>query len=216
MMRAAVWAVMSIGGAALTTCVTAPPRPAPEIAQPIAAPAPPPPLLVPDGCLANLSGRWRPDRGLGVDYEAIDDGGVVELVARLAPTDTQAPAPRRFSRDGGLAWLVRDAGAPPSDSPERPGPSATLVLTRSSTGFEGVVASRRSQRSACTPQFPARVVACADDRLELETIMSARFDAECRRLDGGAWTAQTLLRVPPAPPADSASPDASWLDADGG
>ncbi|MCU0702216.1 MAG: hypothetical protein MUC96_37440 [Myxococcaceae bacterium] len=206
-MRAVVWAVVSCGALALTTCVTAPPRPPPAPTTPL--PPPRPALLVPDGCLTDLSGLWQTEHESPVHYEAVDDGGVVELVATFAPTDAGALAPRRFSRDGGLAWLVPDAGSPATSPAALQAPRVTLVLTRSETGFEGVAASTQAPQASCRPEFPARVVACTRERLELETLLSARFDAACRRLDGGAWKAQTLVRSP-------GSPDASWPAIDGG
>jgi hypothetical protein len=202
-MRAATWALV------LMTCVRAVP-PAPPPAPPPPPPEPPP-LDVPEGCLGSLAGTWRAADAPGVRYEADDDGGTARFLALAEPAPASSLAPRRFSRlDGGLPWLVRDGGGPtPAIPRSETRPMATLVLTRSATGFSGFVGAP-SGSADCVPGFAARVRACGDEQLTVETILSARFDAECRPLDGGGWATRTLRRDPVD--AGAVSPDASWPD----
>jgi hypothetical protein len=154
------------------------------------APAP----AVPEGCDVNLGGAWTAEAGGGLRYEALDDGGSARLVAFVEAASDAGSALRRFSRarDGGLPWLVRDAG----DRDE--GPSATLVLVRTPSGFSGLASAFGevpSGDAGCRPEFPVRVIACAPGRLELEARLSAPVDAECRLLDGGVVGRQVLLRA---------------------
>jgi hypothetical protein len=200
-------------GLVLMACVRVAPAPPPP---PPAAPPPPPPIRVPEGCLANASGAYRPATTSPLRYEASDDGGTLVMVAFSDPVDAGRPA-RRFSRDGGLPWLVktRPADGPTNDG--APTPQATLVATRTPDGFLGTVTVSAGPDAGCVPTFAARVVACGDDGLTLETMPNARFDSSCRPLDGGATMRQRLQRVERDAGTEAASedpsPDASIPDA---
>ena len=185
--RPVLWAMLSLA------CVRPPVPPAATVASAIpTARSAEPTTAVPDGCGVDLGGTWTVGAGGGLRYEAIDDGGTVRFLAFLEPPFDAGPALRRFSRDGGLPWLVRDAGAG-----ERPGPRATLVLERTASGFSGLssaVGEEPLGDAGCRPAFPVRVVACGPGGLELEALVSARIDADCRRLDGGVVQRQVLRR----------------------
>jgi hypothetical protein len=202
-------------GLVMMACVRVAPVPPPP--PPRIAPPPPPPIHVPEGCLANASGAYRPTTTSPLRYEASDDGGTLVMVAFSdTPVDAGRPG-RRFSRDGGLPWLVKTqtpqvpAIAPP------PSPLATLVVTRTPDGFVGAVTVGAGPDAGCVPTFAARVVACSDEGLTLETMPSARFDSSCRPLDGGAMARQVLQRLGRDAGAEAdneaLSPDASRPDA---
>jgi hypothetical protein len=111
-----------------------PPPPAPT-------PAPPPPsVVVPEGCLANLSGAWEHATDPTYRYLATDDGGTLGLtVTRVEPPDARFH-PRKF-RDAGVPFAAatkgrsggRDAGATP-DAGRAPDAGATPDAGRAPDG----------------------------------------------------------------------------------
>lgn len=201
--------VMRLGRCSFVVVLVAclPPRVEPLRTEP-PSPPPPPALRVPDGCLALQGGEFvsAPDSRLRA--LADDDGGVLSLTVTASdPVDAGRP-PRRFGRDGGLPWLVQPDGGPaaPVESTRRLG---RFVLTRGPGGFLGSFVP--SPEPACGP-FPAAVVACAPDALELESPLQRA--SSCEVPDGG-WGRLRLLRWPPGDAGLDARPD-TLREADGG
>jgi hypothetical protein len=172
--------------AAACVRVAPPPPPVPTTTPP------PPAVVVPAGCEVDLSGRYVHARDARFRYLATDtaDGGALLLeVFFEEPVDAGRP-PRRFSRDGGLPWLVRtDAGAAiPMPADAGPAPVTLLRLARTPAGFVG--ASAPLPDGGCA--FPARLAACRADGLVLEA--PPALGPDCAPLDGG-WSAQVLHRL---------------------
>ena len=172
---------------ALCSCVRAPPLPAPANAPP------PQPVVIPRECEALQGGTWRHAIDSRFRYEASDDGGALALWVFFTPALDEGRPARRFSRDGGLAWLVPalDAGVGGGESPIDGGrpPIAQLVLRRTPMGFVGVV--NADDAGACA--FPARIVTCEPGALVLETI--ARQPRDCSLARDAGWTSHRLLRA---------------------
>ena len=173
----------------LSSCVRAPPAPVP-VSAPV--PPPPPPVVIPSGCIELQSGAWHHATDSRFQYEAVDDGGSLALsVFFTPPVDAGRPV-RRFSRDGGLAWLVPapDAGIDGGEftSDAGPAPIAQLVLRRTPTGFVGVASA---DAGPCA--FPARIIACEPGALVLETI--ARQPRDCAVVSDAGWQLQRLLKT---------------------
>lgn len=170
----------------LSSCVRAPPTP---VATPL--PPPPPPVVVPAGCLDEQHGPFHHETDGRFRYEAIDDGGSLTLSVFFVPVVDAGRPTRRFSRDGGLPWLVPapDAGASEPDLSLDAGamPLAQLNLRRTPTGFWGAV----SADGGCA--FPARVAACEPGALVLETL--ARQPRDCSAAPDAGWTVQRLVKT---------------------
>lgn len=166
-------------------CVRAPPPPAPP-----PTPPPPPPIVVPAGCEVDLSGPYVHTRDPRFRYLAADvpDGGALVLEVFVEPLVDAGRPPRRFSRDGGLPWLVRtDAGAPPVSQQDAGGLAvAVLRLSRTPSGFLGT--STPLADAGCA--FPLRLTACHAGALVLES--PAHLAPDCSPLDAG-WVRQLLL-----------------------
>ncbi|MBL8917860.1 MAG: hypothetical protein JNJ54_03295 [Myxococcaceae bacterium] len=170
-----------------TACVTVvpPPRPAP-----VPSPPPrPPPIVVPAGCEGDLSGRYLHAHDPRFRYLALDssDGGPLLIEVTLEQPLDAGRAPRRFSRDGGLPWLV-DAGVVSSPPQAAPALVAVLDLTRTAVGFGGTA---RPPDGGCA--FPVRVSACRPEALILVT--PAQLGADCALTDAG-WGEQVLYPIP--------------------
>lgn len=171
-MRAA-WCILAAG---LVGACQRPPPPAP-------APSPPPSLVVPEGCLADLSGEWEHAVDRSWRYHALDDGGTLTLeVTRVELPDARFH-PRHF-RDAGPA--PSDAGA--TDAGEAaedagvPSPRVQLVLERTRTGFVGQtrVTVRHPQGRDCEAVFPAEVLDCRDGGLLISATAAVTLDDACQ------------------------------------
>jgi len=203
--RRSFWPVL------LASCVRAPPPP------PRPPPPPPPPsIVVPEGCLADLSGALRHHADARYQYEATDDGGALLLSVFLLPEEDAGRSPRRFSRDGGLKWLLppREAGVDGVAAPRDAGsaPLARLLLHRTPSGFVGTTLT--GDGGGCP--FPTRVTACEPAALTLETV--AWLSADCAVPGDAGVRPHRLLRVgfdagAQAPPSDTPRHDAAF---DGG
>jgi hypothetical protein len=151
-------------------------------------------VVIPSGCVELQSGAWHHATDSRFQYEAVDDGGSLELSVFFTPAVDAGRPVRRFSRDGGLAWLVPapDAGVDGGEllSDVRAAPVAQLALRRTPTGFVGV-ASAAADAGACP--FPARIIACEPGALVLETI--ARQPRECAVVSDAGWQLQRLLKA---------------------
>lgn len=136
------------------SCVTPPP----PVPQQLPSPPTPEPVRVPEGCERPLSGPWVHARDSRFHYLVIDDdGGTATLELEVSAPDAGRPR-RHFGRDGGLPWLVPlDAGPVASVTRTR------ITVRRTPGGFVG------SADDAGCLSFPIRVVACAEDHLELES-----------------------------------------------
>ncbi len=171
----------------LFSCVRAPPTPVPSSAPP------PPPVVIPRECADLQGGTWRHASDSRFRYEASDDGGSLALSVFFKPAVDGGRPARRFSRDGGLAWLVPaiDAGVGGGEEPidGEPPPIAQLVLRRTPMGFVGVVSA--DDAGACA--FPARIMTCEPGALVLETI--ARQPRDCSLARDAGWTSHRLLKA---------------------
>ncbi|MDP3236401.1 MAG: hypothetical protein Q8N26_26660 [Myxococcales bacterium] len=151
-------------------------------------------MVIPFGCVELQSGAWHHATDSRFQYEAVDDGGSLELSVFFTPAVDAGRPVRRFSRDGGLAWLVPapDAGVDGGElmSDAGPAPIAELALRRTPTGFVGV-ARAAADAGACP--FPARIIACEPGALVLETI--ARQPRECAVVSDAGWQLQRLLKT---------------------
>jgi hypothetical protein len=166
----------------LWSCVRASPPPA-QLAEPIP--------VVPPGCFENQSGSWKHSSDSRFFYEAFDDGGVVALAVFSVPTVDAGRPVRRFSRDGGLPWLlsVGDSGVDHELVPDAgPAPIAHLLLQRTPLGFVGVATP--GVDGSCS--FPTRVIACEPGTLTLETL--ARRLRDCSMERDAGWTVQMLQK----------------------
>lgn len=183
---------------AIAACVRAPPPPPPP-----AVVTPPPAVRVPQGCLDDLSGVFLHPREPRYRYEASDapDAGLLVIRALVEPIVDAGRPVRRFSRDGGLPWLLRADAGPPAAPPLDAGAVllATLSLRRTPDGFVGVTLPDGAD-GGCT--FPVRLSACAPGGVVLET---PALTLECAISDAG-WTSHRLVREgfdAGAPPADA-------------
>lgn len=188
----------SVAVLVLVGCVRAPPPPAP----PPPRPPPPPAVSIPEGCAADTSGRFVLASDPRYRYELRDDldaGRVEAIVVRDEASDA-GPAPRRFTRDGGLPWLVKRADTgDASDRPSAPdagqAPLAVITFERTARGFHG-----RSAPPDGGCGFPARIIECRPEGLVVRT--AARRSADCTTLEDAGLRDFMLLR-----------PDAGWSDA---
>lgn len=125
-------------------------------------------------------------------YEANDDGGVLVLDVFVEMRVDAGRPRRRFGRDGGLPWLLTVDGGSEGASAIPTERRVTLTFLRTTNGFVGQVDSDAGCR------FPAEVVACTADALEIHSPAACAFDdAGVRRetlrrlgLDAGSDTAQ--------------------------
>lgn len=191
-MRAA-WILLASG---LVSACQRPPPPAP------AAPPAPPSIVVPEGCLANLSGEWVHAADPTYRYLAHDDGSTLTLeVRRVEPPDAGFH-PRRF-RDAGLprgdAGSTRDAGADAVDAGVGR-PRIAVVLTRTAKGFVGEtrLAVRHPTGRECDAVFPAEVLDCRDGGLVISAAAAVTLDDDCQSPAGptGPALRNTLRRLP--------------------
>ncbi|GMU60842.1 MAG: hypothetical protein AMXMBFR34_26050 [Myxococcaceae bacterium] len=149
-------------------------------------PAPPPPapaVMVPEGCLADLSGAWVHSVDPSFRYQGVDDGGTLTLtVVRVEPPGAHF-RPRRF-RDAGTS--PSDGGsfdAGPADEVPDAGQSAVhLVLDRTAHGFVGQtrLSVHHPQGKDCDAVFPAEVVDCRDGGLVIAATAQVSFAGDCR------------------------------------
>lgn len=163
---------------------------------------------MPAGCEGDLSGRYLHAFDPRFRYLALDssDGGRLSVQVLLAhPSDAGRP-PRRFSRDGGLPWLVDAGTTTVGSSPEAPTVVAVLDLSRTPAGFVG---TSRSPDSGCA--FPVRLSACRPEALVL--LSPAQLSVDCAPLDAG-WREQVLRRFPSGDGGFDTAHQAG--DADGG
>lgn len=192
-MRAA-WSILAAG---LVGACQRPPPPAP------APPPPPPSIVVPEGCLANLSGEWVHAADPTYRYFAVDDGGTLALeVTRVEPPDAGFH-PRHF-RDAGSAPVdagaSADAGADSEDA-GNPRPRVELVLARTAKGFVGEtrLTVRHPQGRDCDAVFPAEVVDCRDGGLVISAAAAVTLDDACQppAAAPGPPPRHALRRLPP-------------------
>jgi hypothetical protein len=170
-------------------------------------PLPPAPLAprVPEGCLGGLAGRWVLSGDPTWTYDATDDGGTLELVARRAAASLDAGfRPRRFRRDAGAeAPGPLEDGGPTSSPGDRA--IARIVAERTPVGFVG--ATRAPARDAlgrdCEASFRTEVLECGDAGLLLKTEPSIELDERCQTTRHGAaptFVEHRLVRVPSGQP----------------
>jgi len=179
-----------------------PPAPPPAPARPT--------VVVPDGCLADLSGDWVHVMDPSFRYRATDDGGTVDFVVTRVELPDARFHPRKF-RDAGVASPVgradagaplrRDAGVPtdaggadagpatPADDDAGvPAPSLHLVLSRTAQGFVGetrLTVQHPSGRD-CEAVFHAEVVDCRDGGVVIEATPSISLGDACQAPESGA------------------------------
>lgn len=208
--------------ALLLSCAHTPPPPPPP--PPAPPPPPPPAVQIPPGCERELGGEYLQRTLPGARWLATDDldAGRLELVTRFDDRRDAGPAPRRFSRDGGLPWLVKgvDGGLRREDAPIEEPKQVRTTLVRTARGFVGN--TQRAADGGCA--FAIALVECRDDGVELETDAAKgpgcvdRPDAGRVRLslrrangapspssDGGDATDAGTNE--PAPPRDAGSAD---------
>jgi hypothetical protein len=163
----------------LAACVRTTPQPPPE------PPAPPrPAVMVPEGCLASLSGTWVHASDPGYRYEAEDDGGTLTLVVFHVPMLDAGFSPRRFRVDAGTD-AGTDAGEPTDAGPLDAGPAPSSVrveLQRTANGFVGATLAPLTHPSGrlCEGRFPTTLISCADGGLLLETQSATALGDACQ------------------------------------
>lgn len=176
----------------LSACLQPPPLP----------PAPLPPR-VPEGCLAGQAGHWVLSGDPTWTYEATDDGGTLELVARrtLAPLDAGF-RPRRFRLDAGTEppRPPEDGGAAASAS-KSDGILARIIAERTPEGFLGATRApaRDAQGRDCEASFRTEILECGDAGLLLKTEPSVELDERCQAIRHGtppSFVEHRLVRVP--------------------
>lgn len=122
---------------------------------------PSPPVKVPPGCEANLSGTYvhaeRPDWR----YVGTDDGGTLVLAVERA---LEAEA------DAGTSLPAFDGGA-------RAGEDVAVILERTPDGFVGAArATVYTPSRPCEVSFPTELVACTDGGLTLSSAEALMVD----------------------------------------
>ncbi len=140
------------------SCANAPARPTLEAAA----------SKVPEGCLADLSGRWVHDDS-SWQYDALDDGGTLSLTVFHQLTPDAGPRWRQFTRpkDGGTAvGKLLDAGLAVAASP-----AAFVILNRTPAGFigESVAMVAHPVGRTCEARFKTEVLSCGDGGLTLRS-----------------------------------------------
>lgn len=158
---------------------------APRPAEP--QPTPAPPLRIPPGCEADLSGLWQHTKDPSYRYLADDDGGTVHLAVARLPLVDAGFVPRKFraadagSVDAGSA----DAGSALEPEPDAgdaaPEPQLTVIVTRSPEGFSGFTfaALRHPSGRTCEARFATRIVSCSDGGLLLEAEGTTALSDTC-------------------------------------
>jgi len=180
----------------VSACLQPPPLP----------PAPLPPR-VPQGCLGALAGRWVLSGDATWTYDATDDGGTLELVARRAAPSLDAGfRPRRFRLDAGT-----EPPRPPEDGGATASASvgdvilARIIAERTPEGFVGATRApaRDAQGRDCQASFRTEILECGDAGLLLKTEPSVELDERCQanRHDAPpSFVEHRLVRVPSSHP----------------
>ncbi|HVE86240.1 MAG TPA: hypothetical protein VND93_25460 [Myxococcales bacterium] len=117
----------------------------------------PPPVQVPEGCLADQSGEYVHAQNPTYRYRGRDDGGTLVLVLEEGP-----------AADGGT----------------RPAPAAAprVVLRRTPAGFVGRTEAQAftGGGQSCAVSFPTEITACQGNGLTLRSAASIQVNELCQ------------------------------------
>ncbi len=136
--------------------------------------------MVPEGCLADLSGRWLHEDATW-QYAATDDGGTLTLLA------TRHFVPDAGFRRFGDSRRKRDAGQPLENAEKlaptlpAPPPAAVVTLVRTPKGFSGVALAqlRHPAGRTCPAQWKTEVLSCLDGGLTLRSESMVALSEAC-------------------------------------